>query len=326
MRVNGEVIREMGVKVDPETAVVLLDDERVRLPKLVYFIANKPKGTVSTSSDPHGRPTVINLLPKGSRERVFVVGRLDRESTGLVLLTNNGELAQRMTHPRYQVIKRYHVRVKGYPDATIVEKLRKGVWLAEGKTPSIEPRVLEREGDTTLLEIDLSEGTNRILRRVLAKVGLRVRRLTRVAMGPLMLGELRFGEARPLTEPEVSALLGILEGENLVPAAAAGRREMKYAAQSRAPRRPASGSVARGGRSGGPSRGRLGARSHRGGARNAGGPRGAKRKGPSARGPRAAGHKRAGPRRGGPRAGAAAPRSPRPSARPRGKSQQGGRT
>ncbi len=297
VRVDGAIVREMGVKIDPESAVVLLDEERVKLPELVYFIAFKPKGTVSTSSDPHGRPTVIDLLPENARARVFVVGRLDRDSTGLVLLTNNGELAQRMTHPRYRVVKRYHVRVKGVPDDKMLEKLKKGVWLAEGKTCSIVPHIIAREAGTTLLEIDLSEGTNRVLRRSLAKVGLKVRRLTRVAMGPLELGELRPGECRPLVPEEVSKLLGILSGENLSPPAGSGRKAQKIAAREAARSRAA--------------------RARAQGLRPRGKPRGTKGRGPQARSARGRPAKgRPPPRRGAGRPGTTRPG--RPPARAKG--------
>lgn len=226
VRVDGVVVREMGVKVDPEVAEIRLDDERVKPPPMVYYVAHKPRGVVSAVQDPEGRSTVVELLPKKARDKVFVVGRLDRESSGLIFMTNDGEVAQILTHPRYQVVKRYLLRAKEAPSPEQIEKLRRGIWLAEGKVPPIEMRLIEKDAHGAILEVDFAESTHRALRRALGKAGIQVRRLLRVAMGPLSLGSLASGECRALTPQELEAVRGIFEGRHLQPVKGSGRAEL----------------------------------------------------------------------------------------------------
>jgi len=160
---------------------------------------------VTTLSDPQGRPTIRDLLP-GFKRRVFPVGRLDFHSAGLLLLTNDGELALRLTHPRYGVRKVYRVKVKGVPTPEALEQLQRGVHLAEGRTQPAIVRVLERQDRKAWLEITIAEGKQRQVRRMCEHVGLFVEKLVRTQLGPLRLGKLATGQARPLTPDELAKL------------------------------------------------------------------------------------------------------------------------
>jgi 23S rRNA pseudouridine2605 synthase len=236
IRVNGKTIRELPCWVRADNDLVELDGEIVDITQrrrfdqaYLYFAANKPKGVISTARDPEGRPHVVGLvsaaLPRG--QRVYPVGRLDADSTGLVLLTNDGELAHRLAHPRYGVSKDYRVTVEGALNADIIAGLKRGIYLADAsaiarskaagrgggaRRASVESlRVLKsskdrRTGGLSLLAITLSEGQNREIRRLLARVGLKVRKLERVSIGPLHLKGLRPGAFRALTPAEIAAL------------------------------------------------------------------------------------------------------------------------
>jgi len=203
--VNGETVRTLPVMVDPERDRITVDGKPLRPARLVYFLLNKPSGVFCTHSDPAGRKRAVDLLV-GVRERVFPVGRLDSDSTGLLLLTNDGDLAQHLTHPRYGVPKTYHADVSGCPTQEALDKLRAGVWLAEGKTAPAVIKVIHRQRARAVLEITIREGRNREIRRMLAKLGHKVRRLTRVRMGKLTIRGLPLGAFRPLSPVEVSHL------------------------------------------------------------------------------------------------------------------------
>jgi len=184
---------------------VSVDGTPISHGRLQYYLVNKPTGVVSTNYDPSGRPRVIDLLPP-TDERLFTVGRLDMSSEGLILVTNDGELANRLAHPRYGVEKTYQVVVAGSPDAEVFESLRKGVHLAEGLARVTRVRVKKALKQSTVLEIVLSEGKNREIRRILAKVGHKVLRLRRIAIGPLRLAEMEPGEWRRLNGEELREL------------------------------------------------------------------------------------------------------------------------
>jgi 23S rRNA pseudouridine2605 synthase len=207
IEVDSVQVTQLGTRVDPDTQKILVDGMPLRLERKQYFMLNKPPGVVSTSRDPSGRLRVIDLIK--SEARVYCVGRLDRTSEGLILVTNDGELANRLTHPSFQIDKRYLVEVAGTPLPDQLEQLEKGVHLAEGfaKATKVTPRRASRRG--TILEITLREGRNREIRRLLAQVGHKVLRLKRIAIGPLVLGELAAGESRRLTAEEVAALKGL---------------------------------------------------------------------------------------------------------------------
>lgn len=204
VEVDRRVVRELGTKADLSHEEVRVDGVALPRPRLVYFAVNKPPGVVSTSRDPAGRTRVIDLVPY--RGRLFTVGRLDMSSEGLILVTNDGQLADHLTHPRYGVRKTYHVEVAGALTKGQLARLRRGVHLAEGFARVVSAEVLRTYRQSTLLEIVLAEGRNREIRRVLARVGHKVERLRRVAIGPLRLGELQPAEARPLTSAEVRRL------------------------------------------------------------------------------------------------------------------------
>lgn len=206
MRVNGRVVTELGAKADPQRDRITVDGKLVRPPtELVYVALHKPVGTVSTMSDPQGRPTVRELLPK-LRTRVYPVGRLDYHSSGLLLFTNDGELALRLAHPRYGVEKVYHVKVKGTPSPEALARLLKGVRLPEGLAQVNAVRILRSSGTKSWLEVRLSEGKKREIRRICEAVGHPVEKLKRVAIGPLSLGSLPPGASRLLRAEEIAAL------------------------------------------------------------------------------------------------------------------------
>jgi len=205
VEVDRRMVTELGSRVDPTRQEIRLDG--VALPKVkpVYYAVNKPAGVVCTNRDPSGRPRVIDLVPQG-RARLFTIGRLDLHSAGLILVTNDGELANRLTHPRYGVSKTYRVQVAGHPSRELLARLRSGVRLAEGIARAESVRIKSRRKDSTILEIVLREGRNREIRRVLAKVGHKVLQLVRIAVGPVRLGKLPLGAWRPLAQRELQAL------------------------------------------------------------------------------------------------------------------------
>lgn len=202
VRVNGQVITEVGVAVDPRRDKVEVDGHGLPPPpEMAYYILNKPRNVLTTLRDERGRPTVRDLLP-AILPRVFPVGRLDWDSEGLLLLTNDGELALRLSHPRYEVLKTYRVTVQRPIGDVELESLRTGVMLEDGPT---RPARVRRLGEREFL-ISIHEGRNRQVRRMCAAVGHQVVRLVRVAEGPLRLGKLPSGALRPLTGAEVAAL------------------------------------------------------------------------------------------------------------------------
>ena len=209
--VDGQVVRELGTRVDPARSRIAVDGEAIRLESMVYFAVNKPKGYVSTDLDPAGRPRVVDLLPEVP-ERVYTVGRLDEDSTGLMILTNDGELANRLAHPRYGVEKLYRALVAGAPDQEIVAKLTAGVWLSEGKVRAKRARLVGRQGQANVLELVLAEGKNREIRRMLARLGHKVMSLNRVAVGPISVKGLASGECRSLSRHEVELLWKVANG------------------------------------------------------------------------------------------------------------------
>lgn len=205
-----------GTKADPVRDRITVDGRLARPTKLRYVMLHKPVGVVSTMSDPEGRPALGEVV-RDLRDHLFPVGRLDYESSGLVLLTNDGELAQRLTHPRYGVEKTYRVKVKGKPSADGLERLRRGLRLADG--PTLPCRVdLERDLDhKTRLRVSIREGRQRQVRRMFEAIGCPVDRLSRVSIGPLRLGALPVGALRDLTPREVTALRAITRSSSAAP-------------------------------------------------------------------------------------------------------------
>lgn len=241
VRVNGKVVTALPCFVDPQRDVVDLDGEVIDLPHtegtarksqprtFTYVLVNKPKGVITTTRDPEGRRNVLDLLPPALRrdERLYPVGRLDGDSTGLLLITNDGDLAFQLTHPKFGVTKEYRVVCSGLASDEQLQALKRGMYLvtpsADGsrtsKKASMESvRILKRfvdrnRGDRTLLSVTLREGQNREIRRMLARVGLKVRELERIAIGPLKAGDLKPGQAKLLGKKDVerlrAAVLGI---------------------------------------------------------------------------------------------------------------------
>ena len=225
VEVDGEIVSELGACVDRQQQEIRVDGEPLSRPKLVYFAIHKPTGVVATARDPAGRPRVIDLLPPGAG-RVFTVGRLDLASEGLILATNDGELANQLTHPRHGVHKTYEVQVAGHPEPDVLAQLKKGVHLAEGYAHAVHVRLKSHKKRSSLLEMVLDEGRNREVRRLFARVGHKVQRLTRIAVGPIRLGDLPRGAVRKLSPEEVRKLKAAAAGPvSMSPhkAAAAGR-------------------------------------------------------------------------------------------------------
>ena len=204
--VDGQVVRELGTKVDPETNVVCVDGKPIAVQdEYLFYLFNKPAGCLTTAKDPQGRPTIFDYCPE-LRGRVQPVGRLDMDTEGLLLLTNHGELAYRLTHPKYNIRKTYIATVKGVITPKALQTLSEGVDLEDGKTAPAKARFLKKQGKNSSLELIIHEGKKRQVRRMLEAVGFPCIRLRRVAVGPLTLSHVDAGELRPLTEKELGAL------------------------------------------------------------------------------------------------------------------------
>ena len=208
--VDGQRVIELGTKADPARQDIRCDGEPVRPAKKVYFLVHKPSGYISTSRDEQGRRRVLDLLPM-REEKLFTVGRLDAETEGLLIVTNDGDFAQRVAHPRYGVSKTYHARVAGAVTTATRRELVTGVWLLGRRCRAEWVKVLKRKPRESLVEIKMHEGRNREVRRMLAKVGHRVLHLRRVRIGPIEDPALRPGKSRKLRPQEIRALLGDAE-------------------------------------------------------------------------------------------------------------------
>lgn len=213
VQVNGVTIREQGSRIDPARDVVLVDGKMVQAgSQQVYILLNKPVGYLSTVSDPQGRPTVLDLLPAELRKlRVYPVGRLDNDTSGLLLLTNDGDFALHLTHPRYALDKHYEALLQGQPGSSALNALRQGVIITEDngrkyKTAPVKISRIRHEGEYTRLTMIIHEGRKRQIRRMLATVGLPVLELKRIGIGTLTLDSLLVGRWRHLTESEVTEL------------------------------------------------------------------------------------------------------------------------
>ncbi len=202
--INGKRAMEPGIRLNPKKDKVLINGKEVKTPEFIYLILNKPKGVLSTASDELGRKDVVSMV--NSQERLYPVGRLDKDSQGLILLTNDGELANKLTHPRYHTAKTYEVLIKGNVSENKLNKLKNGVKLKDGLTSPSKIRVLGTDFNNTLLEMTLFEGKNRQIRRMCSALFLELISLKRVAIGNLKMGNLKVGEFRQLTEKEISLL------------------------------------------------------------------------------------------------------------------------
>jgi 23S rRNA pseudouridine2605 synthase len=216
VEVDGEVVTRLGTKVDPRTAVIKVSGKR--LPPVsdhAYLVLNKPRGVVSTMSDPEGRRTLSDLVAEQNIggapvPRLFHVGRLDTDTSGLLLLTNDGDFAHRMAHPSFEVEKTYVAEVAGRMAKGTVADLLAGITLDDGPVQVRRARLLDTTGDRSIVELVIHEGRNRIVRRLLDQVGHPVRQLSRTRFGPVELGTLKSGQLRELTDDELGALLELV--------------------------------------------------------------------------------------------------------------------
>jgi 23S rRNA pseudouridine2605 synthase len=204
--INGQTVREMGAKVDPAHDTVTVDGTAVKAKRKLYLALNKPLGYVSSRTDPLGRRTVTELMPK-DWSSLYTVGRLDYNTEGLLFLTNDGDFALRLTHPRYGVRKKYHAIVEGKLEPAAIQKITKGLFHLGEQLKAEKARIVSSSRSQTLVELELAEGKNREARRLFEAQGFKVRALRRVQIGPIKLGELRTGRWRALTAAEIDSLL-----------------------------------------------------------------------------------------------------------------------
>jgi 23S rRNA pseudouridine2605 synthase len=206
--VNGQMVRKLGSRADPVKDSIRVDGRRIKpAASPLYFAFHKPAGVITTLNDPRGRPDLSPFVERlGQGHRVFPVGRLDYNSSGLLLLTNDGELAQRLAHPRFGVKKRYQAKLSACPSAEELTSLRKGIRLEDGVTAPARARVIEKLKKNAWVEIEIHEGRNRQVRRMFDVLGYFVEKLIRVQVGPVSLGALAPGALRPLSQVEVAAL------------------------------------------------------------------------------------------------------------------------
>jgi 23S rRNA pseudouridine2605 synthase len=211
VRVNDRVVTELGTKVDPAHDEIRVDGRRVQVTspeaqEKVYFLLNKPAGFLTTTKDDRGRKTVMDLVAGASQARIYPVGRLDFDAEGALLLTNDGELANLLTHPRYHVPKTYMAKVKGVPTEDKLNKLRKGIYLEDGPTKPAHVEIVERAKVNTWVEITVTEGRNRLIKRMFWRIQHPVLKLVRTRFGALDTERLRLGEYRELSRKELAAL------------------------------------------------------------------------------------------------------------------------
>lgn len=204
VRVNRKVVDELPVFADPDVDMITVNGRRIRESQKVYYLLNKPKGIICTNRDPQGRKKAIDLI--NTTERIFCIGRLDIDTTGAIILTNDTELANKLTHPKFGLEKVYLVGVKGKITVEAVEKLKKGIWLAERKTSKAKVKVIKSSYSQSFLQITISEGLNRQIRRMVAKTGYKVSSLKRIQIGKLGIRGIGTGRYRKLSGPEVGYL------------------------------------------------------------------------------------------------------------------------
>lgn len=209
VEVNGETVLVQGRRVDPERDEIRVDGSRIPTARRhVYYVLNKPRGVVSTMDDPQGRHTLAEYVP--TRMRLFHVGRLDTDTEGLILLTNDGEFTHRMTHPSYEVPKTYLVECEGYLDNPVLKRLRKPMVLDDGPVKVDRINLVMRAETRSLVEVTIHEGRNRIVRRMFDALAHPVRRLSRTQIGPVKLGQLAVGQTRELSRDELGKLLDLI--------------------------------------------------------------------------------------------------------------------
>ncbi|WP_026293877.1 pseudouridine synthase [Saccharibacillus kuerlensis] len=217
VEVNGEVVTTLGTKADPDADEITVSGRAIKAQKKLYLMFNKPKGVITSATDPEGRKVVTDYI-KGIKERVYPVGRLDYDSEGLLLLTNDGDLAQKMTHPSHHVPKTYLATVEGIPHGDSLEKLRRGIQLEDGMTApaDLDYYDVDQEKKQATIRITIYEGKNRQVRRMFDAISHPVKRLKRISMGNLYLQNLKRGLFRHLTANEVNELKQLADKKNLM--------------------------------------------------------------------------------------------------------------
>lgn len=219
VEVNGRIVTEQGRRVDPERDTIRVDGSRIPPPRRHrYIVLNKPRGYVSTLHDPEGRPTIADAVVESGashallKERLFHVGRLDTDTEGLILLTNDGDFGHKLSHPSFEIDKTYLAEVEGIVNSVTLQRLRDGVTLDDGPVRPRGLKVVSTVGGKSLLRLTLHEGRNHIVRRTMDHVGHPVRQLSRIGIGPVRLGTLKVGQIRDLTSEELGALLDLVDG------------------------------------------------------------------------------------------------------------------
>ena len=202
--VNGQIVNELPAFADADKDDIRVNGQRIKQPEKVYFLLNKPKGVICTNSDPQRRPKAIDLIDRP--ERLVCVGRLDVDTTGAIILTNDSELVNRLTHPKYELSKTYHIVVRGRVEGSDVEKLKKGVWLSEGKTQGAAVKIIRRSHTETTLQVVISQGLNRQIRRMFSQLGYKVKSLKRTQIGDIILKGIAAGNYKRLTKAQIAYL------------------------------------------------------------------------------------------------------------------------
>lgn len=202
--VNGQHVKEPGTRINPQKDAIRINGNKLNPPRLVYYLLNKPKGIVSTTADEYGRKNVISLI--NTKERIYPVGRLDKDTTGLLVLTNDGEFTNLLTHPKYHVDKTYQLQIDGIVTNEQVRALRNGVLLEDGITAPAKVSLLKTNNKGAVIEMTIHEGRNRQIRRMCETVGVNLRELQRIKFGQLTIGQLRVGDYRELTKKEIESL------------------------------------------------------------------------------------------------------------------------
>jgi 23S rRNA pseudouridine2605 synthase len=203
--VNGAIVESPATNIDPSKDHIKIGNKLIKPKTRKYFILNKPKNVITTKADTFDRQTVLDLLPAKHHD-LHPVGRLDKDTTGLLLLTNDGPLTNALTHPRYHAQKRYRVTINGKISLDDVIKIKKGVWLAEGKTKPAKARIVRSGRQITIVDVSIREGKNRQIRRMISSIGYRVKDLERISIGPISLGRLAIGQWRVLSGSEIKRL------------------------------------------------------------------------------------------------------------------------
>lgn len=204
VRVNRQVVDQLPAFVDPKADVITVDGKRIQIAQKVYFLLNKPKNVICTNSDPQGRTKAIDLID--TPERIFTVGRLDYDTTGAIIVTNDSELANRLTHPRYELPKVYEVTIREAIEPGSLEKLKKGVWLSEGRTGRSAIKIIRRASTGSIVQITIRQGLNRQVRRMFAAIGYKVKSLKRTQIGNMSIKGIGLGQYKKLTPSQIAYL------------------------------------------------------------------------------------------------------------------------